>query len=153
MADLLTTSSGLPAFKRIRFEKTVTDPLFEEHVNFSEYLNQTFTYLVCLHAGWEILRQFSPGAVVINFGVQPGYDVVSLDGDIICECFAATSVKSNEKLKKDVLRVHQNKVARKKLVYFYSDSADAEQAYIQNLGKQFSDVSINSISFEQLTII
>lgn len=153
MAELFSTDSALPALKKLRFEKTAADPLFDERMNFSEYLNQAFTYLVCLYADGEILRRFSLGAVVINFGVQPGYDVASPDGGIICECFAATSVKSNEKLKKDILRVHQNKEARKKLVYFYSDSAEAEQAYIQSLGKQFSDVSINSVSFEQLTAI
>ena len=151
VGGLLSIGGSLFALKKLRFEKIAADPIFDERMNFVEYLNQMFTYLVCLYAGKEILHRYSPDAVVINFGVQPGYDVASLDGWIICECFAATSVRSNDKLKKDVLRVHKNKNCREKLVYFYSNSADTEQTYIQRMEEQYPDISINSISFEDLT--
>ena len=88
--------------------------------------------------------------VIINFGTAPGHDVSSYSGTVICECFAATSVKSNEKLKKDILRLHGNPTAKERLVFYYSHNADAERSYIEKLANQYKDVALWSIPFDAL---
>lgn len=88
--------------------------------------------------------------VIINFGTAPGHDVSSYSGTVICECFAATSVKSNEKLKKDILRLHGNPTAKERLVFYYSHNADAKRSYIEKLANQYKDVALWSIPFDAL---
>ncbi len=39
---------------------------------------------------------------LISFWNLKGLDIISSDGEIICECFAATSPMSNQKLAKDL---------------------------------------------------
>ena len=142
--------TGCSVLKAFKFEKVVTDRVFGERLNFIEYLNQTLTYLVCVYAGSDIFKRFSPQNVTINFGTQPGYDILTPEG-IIGECFAVSSVKSNDKLKKDVLRLQQDHRANHKFVYFYSDSFDRECAYVERITFQYPDVQLNSLSFAQLT--
>lgn len=147
---LFSTEHSLSVLKKIKFEKLVTDNIFNDRMNFIEYLNQTFTYLVCLYAANTILKRFSPNAVIINFGTQCGYDVSSVCGSIVCECFSSTSVKSNEKLKKDVLRLHRNTTAKEKFVFFYSDAAVSELSYIKKISEEYQDVTLCSVSFDDL---
>ncbi len=78
---------------------------------FIEQINQTFTYLVCL-AAVEIFQSMYPTHIfTVNFGTESGYNAVSGDGSIICECFAATAPDSNKKLKLDAYKVYENKTA------------------------------------------
>lgn len=112
----------------LKFERVIDDRMFDEKLNFIEYLNQTFTYLVCLTAGVYLLKEERP--VTIHFGTAAGYDVEAGGGSLVGECFAATSVKSNSKLKNDLLRLQANHVAQEKYVFFYTHSTDADQPYI-----------------------
>lgn len=139
------------SFRCIKFHQLISDTLFDEQLNFIEYINQTFTYLVCLYAAEKILVEFPEKKVTINFGTQPGYDVASTDGEVVCECFATASVKNNEKLKKDAARLHANTIAKYKKVVFYSENAQNEQQYIKRISDIYRDVTFFSMSLEQIT--
>ena len=147
---LFKAEPPISALSRLKFEKITTDGIFGEHLDFVEFLNQTLTYLVCLYAGNVLLKRNPMEEVIINFGTAPGHDVSSYSGTVICECFAATSVKSNEKLKKDILRLHGNPTAKERLVFYYSHNADAERSYIEKLANQYKDVALWSIPFDAL---
>ena len=147
---ILWEMPSILAIQKLKFERIAPDGIFGERLNLVEYLNQTMTYLVCLHAGNAMMKRHGLEAVIINFGTQPGYDVESTTGDIICECFAATSVKSNEKLRKDVLRLHKYAAAKERYVYYYSHGAAMETAYVEKLADQYKDVSLCGVSFDAL---
>lgn len=148
--SVLSNTSGVHALKAIKFQKIIHDEVFGENLNFIEYLNQTFTYLVCFYAGKELLQQFPGKTVVLNLGTQPGYDVMTTDGFVVCECFAATSAKSNEKLKKDAFRVYSSSTAVDKRVYYYSENTASETAYIKRIEAQHGDITLRNISFDEL---
>lgn len=146
----VSTETPVSALQKIKFEKIISDRVFGEPLNFIEHLNQTFTYLVCLYAARTVLERCAATSITVNFGTHPGYDVTSDGGSILCECFASTSVKSNEKLKKDVLRLHESTLASQKFVFFYSHAGTADTPYIQRLAANYPDVSLCSIPFEEL---
>lgn len=148
--SMMLNQSPIDVMRKIKFQKLINDTIFDEQLNFIEYINQTFTYLVCLYAGEKILHDFPNTKITINFGTQSGYDIASTDGLVVCECFAATTVKSNDKLKKDILRLHNNQLAKCKMVVFYSENIQNESSYIESLQVQYGDVKLYALSFEQL---
>lgn len=69
---------------------------------------------------------------MINWGNIPGYDIESIDGAIIAECFAATSYKSNGKLTADLKRLKNNITALYKYEFFYDkEFTENHKAYYQ----------------------
>lgn len=84
---LLQGCEGIELLKQIKFNQSGYDPLFDEPLNFIEMTNQIFTYLVCLQAAERLLKQQPTHKFYVNFGTEAGYDVVSEDESIICECF------------------------------------------------------------------
>lgn len=143
MEVLLKSGSGLEFLRKIKFEQSGYDPLFEEPTNFIEQVNQTFTYLVCLEAVEYLLNHYPGKSFYVCFGTEAGYDVESKDGSIICECFAATAPDSNGKLEKDCLKVHNNQVAEHKYVVFYSSTK--KPTHIDNIRRKYHDVSVISL--------
>lgn len=87
---LLSEEKGIKLLGKMKFEQSGYDVLFNKKTNFIEQINQTFTYLVCLAATEKLLLLYPERSFIVNFGVMPGHDVISEDGSIICECFAAT---------------------------------------------------------------
>ena len=68
----------------------------------------------------EYLYKIYPAqAFIVNWGNVPGYDIESVDGTIIAECFAATSYKSNGKLTADLKRLAGNIEVEHKYEFFY----------------------------------
>ena len=112
---------GIYFLRAIKFEKLGFDPISEERTNFIEQVNQTFTYLVSLQAIDFLLEQFPNKRFKANFGVKAGYDIESIDGEVICECFAATTPNSNRKLQKDAERLDENTTAAYKYVIYYAE--------------------------------
>ncbi len=143
LCELLSVNNGFGSLKEIKFTKCGQDPLFDSSLNFIEQVNQTFTYLVCLRAVEQLLILHPATSFVVNFGTQSGFDICSMDGDIICECFAATSPKSNQKLEKDAHRV-DSKDAKYKYVIFYSSDKDLK--YIDKVSNKYNYVKIMSLS-------
>jgi len=139
---------GIQVLKELKFKKMGYDPLFDEDINFIEFLNQSLTYLVCLCAAKWLSQAHEKKSFKIHMGTQTGYDIESIDGTVICECFAATSVKSNKKLEKDILRVYGDSNALYKYVIFYT--AENDDLYINRMRNKYNLVSINRIEFEQL---
>lgn len=144
MEKLLLDGEGIEFLRQIKFKQCGYDPLFEEPINFIEQVNQTFTYLVCLSAV-ELLLSIHPSHnFYVNFGTQPGYDVESEDGSIICECFASTTPDSNRKLEKDTKGVYEDEMALKKYVIYYAENK--KPIHEENIRKKYKGVEIISLS-------
>lgn len=142
--SLLQSGQGLDFIKQIKFNQCGVDPIFDEPQNFIEQVNQTCTYLVCLSA-LEILIDYYPSyKFYINFGTQSGYDIVSENEEIICECFAATSPDSNGKLEKDTKKVYNDLKSIKKYVIYYASST--KPVHEENIKRKYLEVQIISLS-------
>lgn len=142
--------SALDLIRRLKFERTVDDRVFDERMNFVEYLNQTFTYLVCLCAGETVLNRFGYHSVLVRFGTAPGYDIEAGAGELIGECFSATSVKSNSKLKTDILRLCADKSALKRCVFFYSEGSESDRSYIEKMRFLYPSVTLIEFDYSSL---
>jgi hypothetical protein len=120
-AAWMRTFSGNPMalLKAMRFETVGHDPLTGEPLNVVEQLNQTFTILVSLRAV-ERLIELHPEAdgFRLALGTSSGRDIESVVPDLVAaEVFSATHPASNQKLKKDLLRLSADP-ARHRYVFF-----------------------------------
>lgn len=138
--ELLQLDQGMDFLKQVKFSQCGYDPLFDEPINFIEQVNQTFTYLVCLSAVDILLCQDPLQRFYVNFGTQAGFDIVSEDESIICECFAATAPDSNSKLERDVKRVYENTDALKKYVIYYA--FNSKPIHLENIKNKYLGVEI-----------
>ena len=150
IGELLESKSGIDLLKEIKFNQNGFDPLFEEPMNFIEQINQTFTYLVSLEAAEKLLSLYPDKAFRLNLGTNPGYDIESEDGDIICECFASTSPDSNSKLMKDAERLAENKTASNKYVIFFSEHK--KDSYVLKVSNKYNDVTVIPLDFLKLSL-
>lgn len=111
------------ALKKIKFEALGFHPITGHALNFIEQVNQTFTYLVALHAtAWLLDRHPDAG----GFRLAPGasaklpLDIMSVvPGLVGAETFAAVHPKNNDKLTRDIqkLRLFPH---RYRYAFFYS---------------------------------
>lgn len=122
-AKLISNEDPLSLLQAIKFLKIGFDPLdANKKWNLIEQVNQTFTYLVSYNAAY-LLFTLHPEAVVIqlNLGTEAGYDIVGIDKEreevFAAEVFAATSIHSNEKLRRDLLKVLTSN-AKSRYVFF-----------------------------------
>ena len=143
MDELLQSGKNIDFLRKVKFEQSGYDPLFEHETNFIEQVNQTFTYLVCIEAVEYLLIKYPTQKFNVNFGTEAGHDVESENGSIICECFAATNPKSNQKLKLDMQKVSRNEQALKKYVIFFAENK--ELTYVENLRKKYQEIEIIAI--------
>jgi hypothetical protein len=105
--------------RAIRFDPVGHDPLTGEPLNIVEQLNQTFTILVTLRA-IERLFELHPdaGGYHLALGTSSGRDIESVkEGLVAAEAFSATSPASNQKLKKDLMRLETDP-AQHRYVFF-----------------------------------
>ncbi|WP_312648079.1 hypothetical protein [Aminipila sp.] len=138
--ELFHDGDALEFLKKIKFEQCGYDPLFEESINIIEQINQTFTYLVCLKAAEILLSKYPLKRFYINFGTQAGYDVISEDERIICECFAVTSPDSNSKLEMDTKKVSLDTISENKYVIYYSKNQ--KPIHVANIKQKYPNVQI-----------
>lgn len=87
--ELMSSMDSLSFFKKIKFEKTVTDSFTGEPENFAEMIDQCQTYLVTIMGAEYLLDKFPDDEFTIHLGNISGYDIMSKDGSIIAECFAS----------------------------------------------------------------
>jgi len=139
LKELLEHKKGIDLFHKIRFLEVGQDPLESRPLNLVEQLNQTFTYLTSLMAAEYLLEKHAEHApYILNLGTSPGYDVVSKDEVVIAETFAAVNPISNDKLKKDCIRVSNQIGAVHKYVFYYSP----DKRNVDNVRGKFPDVKI-----------
>lgn len=137
---LITQKQGVELIRSIKFKKDGYDPLFQQSTNFIEQVNQTFTYLVSLSAVELLMDKHQEHQFRANFGTKSGYDIESIDKSIICECFAATKPKSNNKLESDVRRLVSNTTAMYRYVIYYTE--EAQEKHVSNLREKYRGVTI-----------
>lgn len=92
---VINSCNALEMFRAFKFDKIAVEPLSGKAENLIEVVNQSQTYLVSIMAIEYLYKIYPYQSFKINWGNIPGYDIESVDGTIIAECFAATSYKSN----------------------------------------------------------
>jgi hypothetical protein len=123
LTKLISSENPLSLLQAIKFQKIGFDPLnVNINWNLIEQVNQTFTYLVSYNAA-DLLFTLHPEAVEIqlNLGTEAGYDIVGIDIEkeevFAAEVFAATNIHSNEKLRRDLMKVLTSN-AKSRYVFF-----------------------------------
>lgn len=119
LRHMVNNNDALEMFKAFKFDKMGIEPLSGKPENFIEAVNQAHTYLVSIMAVEYLYKIFPTQVFIVNWGNIPGYDIESMDGVIIAECFAATSYKSNGKLTADLKRLAGNMKAIYRYEFFY----------------------------------
>ncbi|WP_040660737.1 hypothetical protein [Oscillibacter ruminantium] len=140
LGELLQAGDGIDFLKKIKFEECGFDPLFNHSTNFIEQVNQTFTYLTCLAAVEILLTKHPSHSFIVNFGTESGYDVISEDESIICECFASTSPDSNRKLLLDTSKVNSNTLAAFRYVVYYAKNPKVK--HVENIRSKYNNINI-----------
>ncbi len=140
LQKVLSNNDALDAFKIFKFEKMAAEPLSGNPENLIEVINQAHTYLISIMAVEYLYKLHPAQAFIINWGNIPGYDIESVDGTIIAECFAATSYKSNGKLTADLKRLAGNTEAEYKYEFFYDkDFTENHKEYYK---EKYPDIEI-----------
>lgn len=81
-----------------------------QSMNLVEQINQSATLLVACAAVERLMRKHpSRQGYVISSPTGPGYDIWAADASVVAEVFAATSPRSNRKLKNDLEAVRKDK--------------------------------------------
>ena len=146
MVELLKKEDTLTIFEMLKFNKIATEPLSGEPENIIEVINQSHTYLVSIMAVEYLLKTHPSKTFIINWGNLPGYDIESTDGEIIAECFAATSYKSNGKLTTDLKRLNANTSAVCKYEFFYDrEFTDNHKTYYKDKYPEIEIVKFKNI--------
>jgi hypothetical protein len=94
-----------------------------------------------------LLEKFPNTEFSLNLGPQNGNDIISKDGTIVAEVFAAVNPSNNNKLNKDIKRLAENKVeknAKHKFIFFYTPF-EAQYPEI--------DQEVNIVRIKKLTAI
>ena len=145
---VIEIGESVPAIEfieRLKFEKLGYDPLNSQRdLNFIEQLNQSCTYMASFKAADYIFRNH-PGTrkLTLNLGTSPGSDIETEDcGGISAEVFAATRPSSNNKLKKDIVKVLSTN-AKHKYVFFMCPNIQCGE-FDQNISK---NVTIWSLGY------
>ena len=127
LSELLESHADRPdvVLRTLKFDKIGWDPLnLERRDNFCEQVDQQATVIAALDAT-EWLMERHPGK---RWRVEPaatgtGNDIVSDDGDVVAEVFAAVDPRNNRKLKKDLAKARAAAGARHRYVIYRSPIA------------------------------
>ena len=124
------TLGTMDSLFELRFHKLGHDPINHTPLNFIEQLNQTFSDLVALGGAVYLLRKYPGRKFILHLGTESGYDIESDDGAIVAECFAVTTVRSNDKLARDSKKLMKHSNCEKKYIFMYSQSDSID--YLNN---------------------
>lgn len=142
LQEQLLGLEGLDALRLMKFTKCGGDPFTGEHLNLVEQINQTFTYLVCLEAV-RVLMERHPdkdAQYVVSFGSKNGFNVMTRDGGIVCDCFAAARPDLHGQLIREVRKVNGCAGARYKYVVYYT--AESKPALLARIRLKYPDVVV-----------
>ena len=140
---IMLTNSAIELFRDMKFSQGGHDPLKGTPLNFIEQLNQMFSDLVVLRAVEELINEYPDKKFEVNFGSKAGFDIESQDKTIVAECFAVTSVSSNNKLRKDAKKLLDITQNTEKYMYFYSENDSEEK--LERIYKQFPEITFKRI--------
>lgn len=130
------------AFYEMKFGKIGRDPLETSSLNLIEQLNQVYTYLVTLQGVKEMISKYPEHIPFrVNLGTMGGYDIESVDGKIVCECFSTTSLRSNDKVNKDAKRLVNNTEAERRFI-FYHISGNEDASYYEEKYEEIKFVKV-----------
>lgn len=86
-----------------------------------------FVYRFPVVKGVQATREYYIAMIPLNLGPSSGFDIDSIDGEIVAECFAVTTATSNRKLEKDCSKLMSKAPAKQKYIYFYSRNDTEEK--------------------------
>ena len=127
LEELLDAEDAFEAFASVKFKRVGFDPINGEPLNFIEMVNQAFSDLVVLHGVKELICKYPGQSFTVRMGTASGYDIESLNGRIVGECFAITKMRSNGKLKADTEKLLFLDEKVHKYIFFYSEE-DTDEA-------------------------
>lgn len=149
LRDMMEITDPFTLFYQMKYDKISFDPLSGKAENFIEVINQLQTYLVSVLAVEYLLDVYPEKAFTVNWGNISGYDIVSEDGEVIAECFAATSYQSNGKLTSDLKRLQNNTTASNRYEFFFDKVfTDKNRTYYE---KKYPGVTI--VKFQDLNVM
>ena len=141
-----TNDDPMSVLRAMRFDTVGHDPLTGEPLNVVEQLNQTFTILVTLRA-IEQLFELHPDAGGFRLASGPAAaEIESVKERLVAaEVFSATRPTSNQKLKKDQMRLASDPAE-----YRTSFSVPATLPVVSRSWKRFQELSLRRRSVAQM---
>ncbi len=128
MCDLTQLpSGGMAQFQAMKFDPIGFHPISGKPLNLIEQVNQTFTVLVTCQAIRKLYELHGTDhSYTVNLGTEGGTDIVSTNGEIVAEVFAAVNPTNNKKLSKDMSKAcTENPNAEHRYVFFYAPNHPA----------------------------
>ena len=122
LKSLMETITPLELLSHFKFRKIGFDPIDGTELNIIEQVNQLFSDLVAMEALADLLQKYPEKSFRTHLGAEAGFDIESLDGEVVAECFAVTTASSNGKLKKDSEKLIEKAIDKKRYIYFYSEN-------------------------------
>jgi len=143
---LLSKKDSMEILHEFKFNHLGYEPIQGYELNFIEQLNQMFSHIVVLNGAEILLSNYPEKEFILNMGTQGGYDIVSSDGKIICECFSTTSPISNNKIKQDAEKLLKDNTADRKYIIFYSKEVNVTTLdNIINKHKEITFIRLDSL--------
>jgi len=143
IVQVIGDCSPIGLFADIKFNKVGFDPIDGTPLNFIEQLNQMFSDLVVLYAVEELLSKYPDKHFDINLGAKAGFDIQSVDKTVVAECFAVTTVGSNNKLRKDAKKLMDLAPNQEKYIFFYSEYDTKEK--LEETYASFTEIMFGKI--------
>ena len=142
LKDRISKLDALSFFAAMKYEKIGNDPIKGHPLNLIEQLNQTYSSLVVLAGVKDLLQTYPDKSFELHLGAISGHDIQSTDGEVIAECFAVTSISSNDKLNKDCKKLMDANAIHKH-IYFYSHE-DSEKK-LQNRYRKYPEICFKKV--------
>jgi hypothetical protein len=136
---LVSTEDSITALHEFKFNKLGYEPIQGYRLNFIEQLNQMFSHIVVLKGAEFLLKNYPGKEFILNMGTQGGFDIVSVDKKIICECFSTTSPISNNKIKLDAEKLLKNNTAERKYIIFFSKEVNLTT--LNNIINKYNEIT------------
>ena len=140
-------TESLPAMAflaEVKFDKMGVDPLKGTTLNFIEQLNQMFSDLVVLEGASRLLCLYPEKTLKLSLGPASGFDIESIDGEVVAECFAVTTATSNRKLEKDSDKLMSKAIGKHRHIYFYSRNDSEEK--LQRIYAKYPEIEFTRIT-------
>ena len=142
LKEFAQCTDALQFFASIKFVSLGKDPLTGEALNLIEQINQTYSDLVVVAAAHDLIDRYPEKSFKLQLGSSSGFDVQSTDGEVAAECFAVTSVSSNDKMNKDCKKL-MDSGAEHKYIFFYTYQ-DSDKK-LQNRYKKYPDIHFERV--------
>jgi hypothetical protein len=140
--ERMTQMQAMDFWAAFKFDRIGHDSISGQPQNLIEQINQMYSNLVVLSAVDDLLDNHPGISFELQLGVSSGYDIQSTDGQVVAECFAVTSVSSNNKLSKDSKKLLAAP-AMHKHIYFYSHE-DSDKK-LQNQYLKYPEIQFKKV--------